>query len=273
MSHGRAVIVAACLLGVAAIAGAQTDRVRVLEDGGSYAVVGTDAFSLRVDRSGAIGEVMVGETEYCWLIRLYTTLLATDTGEPVRAVQGEGARGIGPVPDTVNPELRGDTCSIIIRREAARAEVFDGAPLYHLTQTITVHPTGYLNLRYEFDWSRTFRLGGASLVIALRAAPLAGCQWWADFTGRVLRGRISDLPDTNSLEGIKGALRVFTVDCGDADLGLWVNDSGRASVQRWNQQDYAFFMEVPDLGYPRQAFADTRAVIDVDLVLPVPRED
>lgn len=273
MSRGRAVAIVLCLLGAAAVVGAQTDRVRVIEDGGSYAVVGTDRFSLRVDRSGAIGQVMVGETEYCWLIRLYTTLTDSTTGEPVRAVQGEGDRGIGPLPDAITPELRGQTCSIILPLVGARDQVLGGEPIYRLTQTVTVHPSGYINLRYEFDWLHMVRLGGANLVIALRAAPLAGRQWWADFTTNLLRGRVSDLPDTNSLADIKGDLRVFTVDCGEADLGLWINDSGRVTAQRWNPQDYAFFLDVPGLGYPRQAFPDTRAVIDVDFVLPVPRED
>jgi len=271
MHAARVLIVGILASATCALSSAASgEPVRVLEDGGSFAVVGTDEFSLRIDSSGAIGQVMVGETEWSWLIRLYTTPISFETGEGIRAVQGEGARGLGPVPETIRPELRGDTCSIVIEREAAREEILGGAPMYHLTQTVTVHPTGRIGLRYEFEWLRFLQMRSAQVIIALRAAPLDGCAWWADFTSNVLHGTISAEPDAKSLDEVKGALRSFTVDCGDADLSLWIADSGRVTAQRWNPQDYAFFVRVPHTGYGTEVYPGVRSVVDLDLLLPIP---
>jgi len=259
-------IVAACALCAPAVA----EPVRVLEDGGSFAVVGTDTFSVRVESSGAITRIMVGETEWSWLIRLYTSPISFETGETIRAVQGEGARGLGPVPERIRPELRGEACSIVIEREAAREEILAGEPIYRLTQTVTVHPAGRIGLRYEFEWLRFVQMRGAQVIIALRAAPLDGCEWWADFTSHVLHGTISAEPDAKSLDEVKGALRTFTADCGAADLSLWIADSGRVTAQRWNPQDYAFFVYVPHTGYGTEVYPGVRSVVDLDLVLPIP---
>jgi len=158
-------------------------------------------------------------------------------------------------------------------REAAREEILGGETLYRLTQAVTVHPTGHINLRYEFDWLRFFHTGGANLIVAMRAAPLDGREWWADFTSHVLHGTIRADPEVHSLADINGGLRTFTVDCGEADLHLWVNDADRVTCRRWNPQDYAFFFRVPKLGYPGQAYPGVHSVLDLDIVLPIPRED
>ncbi|MGC9320310.1 MAG: hypothetical protein ACP5KN_19910, partial [Armatimonadota bacterium] len=140
-------------------------------------------------------------------------------------------------------------------------------------QIITVHPTGRVHLRYEFDWLRLLHLRGANLVIAMRAAPLDGCRWRADFTSHALSGSISADPNEHSLSEVRGDLRTFTVDCGTAPLHLWVNDGAQVTAQRWNPEDYAFFMRVPELGYPPRAYPGVRSLIDLDVVLPVARED
>lgn len=256
-----------------AASSAASGQVRVLEDGGTYVVVGTDDFSLRIDRSGAIGPIMVGDTEWSWLIRLYTTPISFETGKPIRAVQGESGRGLGPLPDTVQAQQRGECVSVVIVRQAAREEIRGGAALYQLTETVTVHPGGLINLRYEFDWRRFLRMHRADLVIALRAAPLDGCPWWADFTSHVLHGTISADPDIHSLAGIKGDMRTFTVDCGEGDLQLWINEGDDVTVQRWNPKDYAFFLHVPHTGYLAELYPGVRSVLDVDIVLPLSRED
>lgn len=259
---------------VASAAHAQTDAVRILDGDTGRAVLGTDQFSLRVDRTGAIGEVLVGETEYCWLIRLYTSPTAPETGETVRAVQGEtSVGGLGPPPDALSPEIRGETGSVVIRRTCSREEIAGGAPLYDLTQTITVHPSGLINLRYEFDWRRLLELRSADLVIALRAEPLDGCPWFADFTSHAIGGVIDAAPDAASIPIRNQNLRTFTAECPSGELHLWLNDGGQVSVQRWNPQDYAFFFDVPHTGRAGPLYPGVRSVLDVDLKLPVPRED
>ncbi len=253
---------------------AQTDTVRVLERDTGWAVLGTDDFSLRVDRTGAIGDVMVGETEYCWLIRLYTRPSIPGEKGTLRAVQGETSRGgLGPPPETITPEARGENASVVIRRTCARDEVADGAPMYDLTQTITVHTSGLINLRYEFDWLRLLELHSASLVIALRADPLDRCPWFADFTSHTEGGIIDAGPDAHSIAMRRKPLRTFTAECPQAELHLWVNEAGTVSVQRWNPQDYAFFLSVPKVSRTAPVYPGLRSVIDVDLKLPVPRED
>jgi len=258
----------------ATVADAKAEGVRVLEDGDGSAVVGTDEFSLRIDRTGAIGRVMVGDTEQIWLIGLYTSPVSFETGETIRAVQGETSRGgLGPPPEKLEAQPRGDACTAVISRDCVREEIADGEPLYHLTQTVTVHPTGHIHLRYEFDWLRFFQMRHASLVIAARAAPLHGCPWWADFTSHLLHGTISADPGADSLADVKGDLRTFLAQCPGGELHLWFNDAGQVGVQRWNPDDYAFFIRVPKMGYRTEAYSGARSVIDVDIKLPLGRED
>ncbi|MFW6156396.1 MAG: hypothetical protein ACOC7J_03675 [Armatimonadota bacterium] len=268
--------VAALLLAptITTAAWAQTDPVRVLESDAHRAVLGTDQFSLRVDRTGAVGEVMVGETEYCWLIRLYTRPVDRETGENVRAVQGEISRGgPGTPPETIEPQIRGETASVVIRRTCSRKEIAGGERLYDLTQTVTVHPSGLIHLRYAFEWLRLVELHSASLVIALRGEPLDGCAWYADFTSHTAGGVIDADPDANSIPLRHADLRTFTAQCPGGDLHLWVNRGDRVSVRRWNPRDYAFFLSVPKLSRGQPIYPGVRSVIDVDLKLPVPRED
>lgn len=251
----------------------QAGPARILDSAEDWAVVGTDDFSLRIDRTGAIGKVMVGETEQSWLIRLYTTPVVPETGEGLRAVQGEGGRSLGPPPEQFLVEERGEIVCAIIRQAAAREEIYQGEPLYHLTQIVTVHPSGLINLRYEFDWLRLLDFKSASLIIALRAAALDGCRWWADMSPDRLGGIISADPEARSLDAIKGTMRTFVARCKGAELHLWVNESGRVTASRWNPDDYAFTLQVPHTGHEGSVYAGLQSVIDVDLKLPVPRED
>ena len=267
-----AAIVIAVLSG--AVVHAQTDVVRILESDANAAVLGTDAFSLRVDRTGAISQVMVDETELCWLIRLYTSPVVPETGERLRAVQGEVSRGgIGPAPETIVPEIRGENGSIFIRRTCSREEIDGAAPLYELAQAVTVHPSGLINLHYEFDWLHVLDMPSANLIIALRAAPLDGCLWNADLTTQTMGGIIDAAPEATSIALRNTTLRTFTARCPDGDLDLWLNASGPVSARRWNQDDYAFFVTVPHTGHEGPIYPGVRSVIDVDLKLPVPRED
>lgn len=259
---------------IASPAHAQTDAVRILDSDTGSAVLGTDDFSLRIDRTGAIGDVMVGGTEYCWLIRLYTRPIVPETGEGIRAVQGETSRGgLGPPPESIAPEIRGENASVVIRRTCSREEIAGGAPIYDLTQTVTVHPSGLVNLRYEFNWLRLVQMHSASLVIALRADPLDACAWFADFTSHTAGGVIDAAPEAKSIPVRNQSLRTFTAQCPDADLHLWVNRGDSVSVQRWNPQDYAFFVAVPHVSRTFPIYPGIRSTLDVDFKLPVPRED
>jgi hypothetical protein len=258
----------------ATTAPAQTDAVRVLHSDSHWAVLGTDDFSLRVDRTGAIGKVMVGETEYCWLIRLYIRPVDHASGENVRAVQGEVSRGgLGPPPESIEPSLRGENASVIIRRTCAREKIAGGEPLYHLTQYVTVHPSGLINLRYEFDWLRLLEMHSASLILALRAEPLDGCNWFADFTSHTGGGIVDAAPKARSIAIRHQKMRTLTVQRPGSDLHLWINRGDDVSMRRWNPRDYALFVDVPKVSRRALIFPGVRSVIDVDLKLPVNRED
>ena len=163
--------------------------------------------------------------------------------------------------------------SVVIRRTCSREEIDGGAPMYDLTQTVTVHPSGLINLRYEFDWLRLLDLNSADLVIALRAEPLDGCRWYADFTSHATGGVIDAAPEADSLSIRSSDIRTFVAECPTGDLHVWINEAGNVSVQRWNPQDYAFFLPVPKISRTQPIYPGLRSVIDVDLKLPVPRED
>jgi hypothetical protein len=130
-----------------------------------------------------------------------------------------------------------------------------------------------VNLRYEFDWLRLLELHSASLVIALRADPLDRCPWFADFTTHVAGGIIDAGPDAHSIAMRREPLRTFTAKCPTGDLHVWRNEGGHVGVKRWNPQDYAFFFDVPKVSRTAPVYPGLRSVIDVDLKLPVPRED
>ncbi len=270
----RHAIVPVLTLILALSAYARAERVRVLESDAHSAVLGTDDFSLRVGRTGAGGGVTVGETEYCWLIRLYTRPDIPGEDGTVRAVQGEVSRGgLGPPPETVDPQIRGENASVVIRRTCARDQIDAGAPMYDLTQTVTVHPSGLINLRYEFDWLRLVDLHSASLIMALRAAPLDGCRWYADFTSHTESGVIDAAPDARSIAIRNQKMRTFTAQCAAADLHVWINRGSEVSMRRWNPKDYAVFIQVPNVSRHAPVYPGVRSVIDVDLKLPVPGED
>ncbi|MGC9317428.1 MAG: hypothetical protein ACP5KN_05260, partial [Armatimonadota bacterium] len=110
----------------------------MLDESPDSVALGTDAFSVRVDHTGRLGPLTVGETEHIWLIALYTTPISFETGEDVRAVQGETSRGgLGPPPERVHADLRGESATVVISRNCLREEILGGQPLYHLTQIIT----------------------------------------------------------------------------------------------------------------------------------------
>jgi len=264
----RAIALIGLLLS-ASVGWAQHEPVRVLERTEHSVRLGNDAFSATVDRTGKLSAIGAGGHEHIWLLTLYTTPVTFDTGKGIRAVQGEtSVGGIGPAPELAEPELRGECCVLTISRDCARQEIHGGAPLYHLTQTIEVHPEGYLHLRYEFDWLRFFVMSSASLNVVLNAQEFTGRTFWADYGSHVHRGALTEGKDYSRMEGMRGGVRTLEVACDAGPFHLWVDRGGDVSGSRWsNTKYYPIALRVPGTARHAEMYPGMRTVLELGIKL------
>lgn len=269
-SQMRATAIVASLL-VTCLASAQPQPVHVLERTEHFVTLGNDAFSVKVERTGKISDITANGRQYVWLLTLYTTPVTFDTGKGLRAVQGETSPGgIGPVPELPEPELRGDCYVLTISRDCSREEIYGGQPLYHLTQTIEVHPEGYLHLRYEFDWLRFFVMSSATLNVVLNAEQFTGRTFWADYGGYVSQGSFTEGADYSRHEGLRGALRTLEVACDAGPFHLWVERGEQVSGSRWGSTKYyPVGLAVPKAGRRAEIYPGTHSVLELSIKLPV----
>jgi hypothetical protein len=249
---------------------ARAEPVRTLEASDTSVVVGNDQFSLRIWATGKFGEVQAGGREYFWLGALYTGPIVPETGESLRAVQGETTRGgIGPAPAMARPEVRGDCLLVTVSRDCSRAEIYDGATLYHLTQTFEVHPSGYIRLRYEFDYRRLFDMSSASLYLALTGEQVGGRRYWADYTSHVTPG-VFDGSGSSRIDEIRGAVRTLEVACEAGPLHLWFDEVPTVAAQVWSAGKH-FPITLPAPGAERRSlvYPGTRGVLSFGIKLPI----
>ncbi len=136
MTRTSAALVA--LLTVACVAVAQPPPLRILESSDAAVTIGSEAFSVTVESTGRLANLQAGGTKSVSFVAMYSSPASFETGKGVRAVQGERgeARGIGPIPETIAAEKRGERYLVDIKRTAARKEICGGAPLYDLHQTV-----------------------------------------------------------------------------------------------------------------------------------------
>ncbi len=246
---------------------ARAEPVRVLEHTAQYAVVGNDQFSVRIGNTGKLDQVQAGGLEYIWLGSLYTTLTATETGKPLRAVQGEG--GIGVAPPMPVPVQRGDYCEVNIAYDAAREEVLDGQPLYHLTQNIQVHPKGWIRLRYECAWLRLFTLPSSSLYLALSGEGCGNRPVYTQYSDH-LTGSVFDMEaQPGRVDAIKGAVRAMMVDCEAGPLKIWFDEPADVSAQVWGQGRFPVVIRMPTTGRSEIVYPGLSGVIALNVKLPV----
>lgn len=258
------------LLLIASLAAAQHEPVRVLERAEHSMTLGNDTFSVTVDRTGKLGAISAGDREYVWMIALYTTPVSFETGEGIRAVQGETARGgIGPAPELPEPELRGGYCVLTISRDCSREEIRAGEPLYHLTETIQVHPEGYLSLRYDFQWLRFLVMHSAGLNVVLNGEQFTGRTFWADYGAHVQQGIFTPGKDYSRHEGLRGALRTLKVACDRGPFHLWVDRGEQVSGSRWSEgKYYPISLTVPGTGYRGEIYPGMRSILEFSIKLP-----
>lgn len=265
-------IIAAIMLAMATLTlPAFAEPVRTLEADDHSIVVGNDQFSLRIWATGKFGEVQAGGREYIWMGALYTSPTDPETGDRIRAVQGETTRGgIGPEPAMAAPQTRGDWLLITISRECSRAEIHDGATLYHLTQTFEVHPSGYIRLRYEFDYQRLFDMTSASLYLALTGEQVGGRTYWADYTSHVTQSVFQVGKQYTRIDEIRGAVRTLEVACEAGPLHLWFDEVPTVAAQVWSEGKYfPITLPAPGTGRNELVYPGTRGALDFGIKLPI----
>lgn len=264
-------ILAAVMLAMTTLAPtARAEPVRTLEANDQSIVVGNDQFSLRIWATGKFGEVQAGGREYIWMGALYTTPLIPETGKSLRAVQGETTRGgIGPAPAMPTPEIRGDCIVVTISRDCSRKEIYGGATLYHLTETFEVHPSGYIRLRYEFDYQRLFDMSSASLYLALTGEQVGGRSYWADYTSHVTPG-VFDGAAAGRIDEIRGAVRTLEIACEAGPLDLWFDEVPTVAAQVWSAgKRFPITLPVPGTGRNELVYPGTRGALDFGIRLPI----
>ncbi len=235
------------LFSVACTAPAAEQPLRILQSTDQAVTIGTDAFSVTVHSSGRMDALQAGGVKYVSFIALYTSPSSFQTGKGVRAVQGETGedRGIGPLPDSITAEKRGDRYFIAINRTAARKEICDGQPLYELHQTVEIAPNGVLRARYEFNWLRFCRIGRPTIYVALATETFADLTFWADYTTRCQHGAFSEGEDYAPFTKLKGPLRTMRVDCPAGPFDLWIDAGSSVTSTRWGERYNSIGLYVP----------------------------
>ncbi len=218
---------------------------RVLQSTDRAVTIGTDDFSVTVQSSGRIDTLQAGGINYVAFIALYTSLSSFDTDETVRAVQGAGSGDIGPVPDAISAEKRGERYFIAIKRTAAREEICGGQPLYHLDETVEIGPNGVLKVRYEFTWLRFFATGKPAIYVALTGETFRDLSYWAEFPTDCQRGTFGEGNGYASFEQLRGPLRALRVDCPAGPFDVWAYRAGQVTGTRWGEEYSSIGLHIP----------------------------
>jgi len=256
------------LLAVSCTVRASELGLRILQSTDRAVTIGTQAFSVTVHSSGRIDALQAGGINYVAFIALYTSLSSFDTDNTVRAVQGEGGRGIGPLPDAVSAEKRGDRYFIAIKRTAARQEICGGRPLYHLDETVEVAPNGVLRVRYEFAWLRFFAIGKPAVYVALTGDTFRDLTFWADYTTHCQRGTFGGGNGYATFEQLRGPLRALRVDCPSGPFDIWIYTDGSVTSARWGEQYSSLGLHVPKA--TGTVYSGVASVVEFVIKVPLP---
>ena len=265
MTRMSAVVLA--VLCVASGAVAQPPPLRILESSETAVTIGSDAFSVKVESTGRLANLQAGGTEYVSFVAMYSSPASFETGKGVRAVQGESgeARGIGPVPETITAEQRGERYLVDIKRTAARQEILAGAPLYDLHQTVEIAPNGVVSLRYQFDWRRFFNPGSPTVYVALTAGTFGGLTYWADHSANCIRGEFAEGKDYTRYEGLKGSMRSMRAETPAGPFDLWIDTPNGVTSTRWGEQYCAIGLQV----LRRLVYPGTKSNVEFTIRVPL----
>lgn len=209
----RGALAAAVVLVTVTYVRADVLPLRVLKQTDTELTIGNAVFSVVVKNSGRLRSIQARGTEYVSFVALYTNPTASHTDKTIRVIQGETGegRGIGPTPDRIVAQRRGDHYFIALDQTASRPDLCGGAPLYDLHQEIEVAPNGVVRVRYQFDWRRFFRLNRATIYLGLTGSTFANLPFWADYTTHCNHGFFSVLKQYETFEGLSGHLRALVV--------------------------------------------------------------
>ena len=244
MTRMSAVMLA--VLCVVPVAAEQPPPLRILEGSSTAVTIGNDAFSVKVDSTGRLSNLQAGGIEYVSFVAMYSSPTSFETGKGVRAVQGETgeARGIGPIPEKIAAEQRGERYVVNIKRTAERQEICGGAPLYDLHQTVEVAPNGTVNLRYEFAWRRFFDPGSPTIYVALAGPTFTGLSYWADHSDNCIKGEFTEGANYTKYEGLSGSMRSMRAETPAGPFNLRIDTSNGIVSTRWGEQYCAIGLQV-----------------------------
>lgn len=243
---------------------------RILRRSDRDVTVGNEAFSVTVERSGRLSALQSGGTPYVSFVALYTGLRDHDTDKSIRAVQGESGGGIGPLPESMSAEQRGERYVIAVHRTASRKEILDGAPLYELRQTVEVAPKGVVSLHYKFSWLCFCPIGSATVYVGLASETFTGLPYWADHTGHCERGEFAEGGDYSRLPGLRGPLRNLRVDTPTGPFCMWIDTDSKVTGTRWGTAYYSIGVGAGLSGF---AYPGIESQAQFTIQMPLPRAE
>ncbi len=263
-------VVLMLVLSVGGFANAQR-ALQILERTQDAVTIGNETFSVTVENSGRLENLQAGGTTYVSFIALYPYIYSPELGHDVRAVQGEQPpSGLGPLPESIDIELRGDRYLVRIMRTVARDEVYEGAPLCEMAETIDIRPNGYVQLRYEFNWLRYFVPNSLCVALALRPDTFRESPFWADYTTHRVRGQFTDDKNYTRIEGLRGNLRTLQVDSPEGPFDLWIDECSSVQSSRWGEgRYYAVLLTVPKTGRDQPMYRGITSTLSFSIKLPI----
>ena len=138
---------------------------------------GTDEFQITVSPLGTIRHIRVGDTELVWQgAALYTFPYPIAGGKAIRTVQGEGygKRGLSvEAPEVSERDVDGTHIWELTHLVATKA-VLDGRPLCRVRQTLSVTPTGEIEVVYDCEWLETVRWSSFMVLIIIDKKACSG---------------------------------------------------------------------------------------------------
>lgn len=244
-------------------AGAQ---VRELKTDGQGVTLGTDAFSLTVEKTGTLRAVKVGATVLFPFVALYTNPTSTEEdGKPVRCCQAEQP-GLGDRPSQVTTSFAGGTATIIILRDCSHPKLYGNAPIWNLRETVTVQPDGLIRVNYQCRFLRFLPGMSWTAVFAGAMPEFTGRAWQGQIPTMTIQGTIPDsLPKRDETTGLWG----LSLASSRGPVQFTFGQTSRVEVNNWGQylEVGAMLPNLPHGGQPM--YRGVQQEITVSLKLPV----
>jgi len=205
------------------------------------------------------GETLIG------LILLYADPISLETGKGVRKQS---------VLKPVVTRTGVDGAQIVtVKGQYAIPDIYDGKPLYALTQQLDMRPSGEATVRYDFEWLSMVKRSSFSPTVLLNWGPLDGKEYVAELEDCIAKG-IMDQAETKEYTPLHPAFRVgpklvaFEVATTKGPLRITTPQRRRAHLSSWGYVALSFPVDM--FKRRTQIFAGLKETVEFTISLPLP---